>query len=129
MNANELFTKGTNSYFKDKDYKQTISFMQQIPESNAQYLNAQLFLAASNFRLKDYDNAIEVYQALLNQPLSEKLKAEIDWNQLLAKIGLGKSKDSKKQLSQIANANGHLFQDKAIALQQEQESFWRYLSW
>ena len=128
-NVNELFTKGINSYFGTKDYPQTIVLMQQIPENHTLYQNAQLFLAASHFRLKDYDNAIEVYQALLKQPLSEKLKTEIAWNQLLAEIGLGKSVENKKQLSQIANDNEHPFQDKAIALQQEQESFWRYFSW
>lgn len=93
-------------------------------------MEAQYFLAYSEYQLENYASAIELTRGMLqNTSVNIETRQKTEWlhiQSLLVNDQIN-SIDFKQLLSQLIIDEDHIFHSKAVALEKRLNSFWRKL--
>jgi hypothetical protein len=113
------------SAYQDTDYAKAITLLNNIPDTNTYYLDAQFLLAQSHYQLNDIEAAKTVAGRLQNSGMNST-REQSDW--LLLMIYLKEGEQGKKPfqnlLQSILDNPSHTYYPKARQLQKKLDSFW-----
>jgi len=110
------------SFWKKHDWVGVLSALNGVSASDPQFVRAQAFRGHAQFKLKRYDQAVEMFKSVSSsrvQPWAE----EADWYLLLAQMAEGKanSPDFQKGLQKLLSDAGHPYFGEAERLRKALE--------
>jgi len=122
------YNAGIDAYFNQKDYQKAITEFSKINPQSESYIDAQYYLAHANYANENYLIAIKYYNTILQaRELPVYInKDKVRWNRLMAMLENNQVDDNfYKELDAIAESKRPPFNQKAIDLKKELDSFWR----
>ncbi|MDX2281905.1 MAG: tetratricopeptide repeat protein [Saprospiraceae bacterium] len=104
--------------FNKKDYAAAIPIFEAIPVGDLKYAEAGFYLGHAYLATGNYEAAIATFERIVAVPDSP-FAQNAAWNQVLAMLGAGKTKDAdfNKRLQQIAENPNNGYAKDAQALQ------------
>ena len=130
--ADARMNKGLYLYYQDKNYAQALSAFSGIPSENKNYNSARYFIAHCQLKTKDFASAEQNFNSLISEGAIPAFaeQEEIEWNLLLAKLGMDKEEEAQNMLQEILENPTYStpMKEQAEALNKKLNSFWRKLS-
>ena len=110
----------------DLDY--AIQFYSSVPDSSAQYLEAQYLLAHTYYQNEAYDQAAPIFEKVI-QANNQRFTEKASWYSLLNRIELGQTDQAFfAELDQMVADENHSYHNLAVELKKKLNSFWRKFS-
>lgn len=123
-NQPDLFEKVMNAYSAN-DYNAAIALLASVPPS-PEYNKAQFHLGHLYLKTKQSENAISVFQGLIERG-DVRYDEEGEWLLVLAHLQHDQPEKGREYLDHILQNPGHEMHNKALALQKKMNNFWRKL--
>jgi len=122
------FEEGMTS-LSEKKYEEAITFFETVPATSETYVEAKLYLSYAQFEKKDFDNAVESAQVVIENSENLVNIQAAEWLQIQAMLASDKTDDATfdKLLDKIAQNEEHMLQAEASELDKSLNSFWRGL--
>jgi len=108
---------------KEKDFESAISFFKKISTEDNEYIEAQFYLGHSFYQQGQFQLSISPFQNVVSSQDS-RFAATAEWMTVIAHLNGKHIEQAQSAIQNILNQNGHSYQEQALQLQNDMESFW-----
>lgn len=114
--------------WQEGDLNSAISHLLTIPPADPAYPQAQYFLANLYLETDRPDQAIRIFEALLERN-DIRFADSSEWGLVLAYLQKGDMQTLEARLEELIAQSNHPYHDEALSLKRKLDSFWRKLQW
>ena len=123
--SSEVLAPGLTA-METKNYTKAVELFSQIKDGN--YRETALILKGeSYFQLTEYQNAIEVFQEVIQNKVTPLNVEKAEWKLLLAHLRIGNTPEVESLKTSILNNRDHSYYPRVVELDSEQGHFLKRL--
>lgn len=109
----EILTSKANSAYQSRDFEEVISLLQELQQLDSANSEYPFFEGVSRLNLRQGEEAVQIFDVIINQPTTSRFLQEAQWYRGLAFLEIGAITRAQVAFQEIANDPQHYFYDKA----------------